>query len=119
MKSIDTFLSDVIILIECKQRIKTALSQETLAGFAYRIRDTNANQGIIVTTIGLQEGAKRIVNASKIAAIKLDYNSTSEDYIAQIANKIFVKKTEKIGLIVSGMVEKFDKNGNLVDRREF
>ena len=87
-----------LILVECKQRQYSTLPQESLAGFAYRVKDTGAYRGIVVTTIGLQDGAKKVAVAEKITEIKLNYTSTSENYIAQITNKIFIKRTEKINI---------------------
>lgn len=109
---------DKFVLVECRQRSKSTLSQESLAGFAYKIKDTNADYGIIVTTIGLQEGAKKVAKAEKITEIKLDYNSTSENYIAQITNQIFVKITDKIVLSDSIEIEVRNKDGNLIGRKK-
>lgn len=101
-----------LILVECRQRQYSTLSQESLAGFAYRVKDTGAYQGIVVTTIGLQDGAKKVAEAEKITEIKLDYTSTSENYIAQITNKIFIKRAEEIN--ISDSVELRDSNGKKI-----
>jgi len=82
-----------LVLVECKHRSKAALPQDSLAGFAYKIKDTNADHGIIVTTIGLQEGADKI------------------------ANQIFVKKTDNVRLVESFKAELYDSNGTLKDKR--
>jgi len=106
-----------LVLVECKHRSKAVIPQDSLAGFAYKIKDTNADHGIIVTTIGLQEGADKIAKAEKITVIKLDYNSTSDNYIAQIANQIFVKRTDNVRLVESFKAELYDSNGTLKDKR--
>jgi len=108
-----------LILVECRQRSNSKLSQESLAGFAYRVKDTGADRGIIVTTIGLQDGAKKVAGAEKITEIKLDYNSTSENYIAQITNQIFVKLTDRIKFSESLEIELRNSNGNLIDKRKY
>ena len=48
-----------IVIIECRRHTTRALSQESMAGLAYRIKDTRAKKGIIVSPIGLQKGAKK------------------------------------------------------------
>ena len=106
-----------LVLVECKHRSKAALSQDSLAGFAYKIKDAKADHGIIVTTIGLQEGAYKIAKSEGITVIKLDYNSTSDNYIAQITNQIFVKRTDNVRLVESFKAELCDSNGNLKDKR--
>ncbi len=45
-----------LVLVECRNKNKR-LPQEEVHGFAYRIQQTNAKRGIIVTPIGLQKGA--------------------------------------------------------------
>ncbi|GAX38799.1 restriction endonuclease [Nodularia sp. NIES-3585] len=83
------------ILVECKNW-KNTVSQETLGGFAYRIKDTDSEGGIIVTTIGLQEGASKIAQHEKITEIKLTIEITDydDDYIAKLSNQIFIKLTD-------------------------
>lgn len=85
-----------LVLVECKQRKTSALNQETIGGFAYRVNDTGADRGIIITTVGLQKGAKLVADAERITVIKLDYNATSENYIAEIADQLFLKVTDRI-----------------------
>lgn len=87
--------TEQLVLVECKKRSGSKISQETIGGFAYRIQDTGAERGILVTTIGIQEGAKKVANAAKITEIRLDINSTDENYIAQIANAFFAKLSIK------------------------
>ncbi len=99
-----------LVLVECKRRSKSTLPQKTLAELAYKIDDTDAARGIIVTTIGLQEGAKKIAKAEKITEIKLDLNATTENYIAQIANQIFIKNTDKLAVKEHLEIEVHDKS---------
>ena len=89
--------TDKIVLVECRYRSKEKLKQDSdLAGFAYRIRDTNADRGIIVTTIGLQEGAEKVAEYENITPIKLtiDIGNNSKNYIAELSTQIFEKGTE-------------------------
>ncbi|MEH2402937.1 restriction endonuclease [Nostoc sp.] len=82
-----------LVLVECRKK-KEPLSQEEVHGFAYRIQQTNAKRGIIVTTIGLQQGARIAADGAKIALIRLDGNSAKQEYIAKITQQIFVKVTD-------------------------
>ena len=85
-----------MVLVECKKRSTAKIPQETIGGFAYRIQDTGAEGGILVTTLGLQEEAQKVARAAKITEVRLDPNATSESYIAQIANNFFLKFTDRV-----------------------
>src|SRR5271157_2418146 len=47
-----------IVIIECRRYTTSKQNQEKIAGFAWKITDTNAQSGIIVSQLGLQRGAK-------------------------------------------------------------
>jgi len=108
-----------LILVECKQRSNSKLRQSDLAKLAYTIEDTGADRGIIVTTIGLQDGAKKIAGAEKITEMRVDPTSTSENYIAQITNQIFGKRSERVHISDSVELKLRNSNGNLIDRRKY
>src|SRR5690242_13674264 len=42
-----------IIIVECRRRTKARLSQESIAGLAFRITDTEAKGGIVVSPLEL------------------------------------------------------------------
>ncbi|OBQ17652.1 MAG: hypothetical protein AN488_18305 [Anabaena sp. WA113] len=86
------------ILVECKNW-KSTVSQETLGGFGYRIKNTDSEGGIIVTRIGLQKGAKKVAEYEKITVITLTIGITDydDDYIAKLSNQIFIKLSDTIG----------------------
>ncbi len=56
------------ILIECKQYRQRVATDDVL-NFVGRVRDIGAHKGIIVTTVGFQEGAKKIAEAAGIALV--------------------------------------------------
>ncbi len=66
------------------------MSFPKLAGLAYRISDTGAAGGIIVSPIGLQEGATRIAKAENIVPVLLDENGTRTDYVPHWLNKTMI-----------------------------
>jgi len=58
----------VLILAECK-KYRASVGNEDVLTFLGRIRDIGAGKGIIVTTVGYQEGAKRLAEANGIALV--------------------------------------------------
>lgn len=56
------------------------LEQNIVASFAYVIKDVGAKSGIIVTTLGLQDGAKQLARAENIGLIRLHHDSTNKNF---------------------------------------
>jgi hypothetical protein len=54
---------ETFVIIECRRHTTSKLKQEELGAIAYRINDTGAVGGIVVTPLGLQEGAEKIAKA--------------------------------------------------------
>jgi Restriction endonuclease len=81
---------DKFVIVECRRYPSSKLDQESVGGLAYRISDAGASGGIIVTPVGLQEGAARVAAAENITTVILDENSSSTDYIIKFLNKIKV-----------------------------
>lgn len=79
-----------LVLIECKHyssnkvksnKVKSnKVKQNVIAAFAYIIQDVEAKHGVVVTTLGLQSGAKQIAESENIGLIVLDYNSTDKNF---------------------------------------
>ena len=69
--SIETKLAGVsiIILVECKF-YKNAVQLSDVLEFAERISDIGAHKGILVTTVGFQEGCFRIARGHGIALVR-------------------------------------------------
>lgn len=82
--------SDSIVLIECKQFSRRRVSQGIVADLAYRITDTGAEGGIIVSPLGLQKGASHVANAEKIISVQLNFGASITQYILRFLNKIKV-----------------------------
>ena len=79
-----------IVLIECRRHTKSKLSQEQLGGLAFRIKDTGAKGGIIVSPLALQKGAKLVAAHANITHVILTAESTTTEYVMKFLNKIFV-----------------------------
>lgn len=77
-----------LLLVECRRKNRR-LPKEELGGFAYRIRDTGAKGGLIVTPIGLQQGARRIAAAENIIEVHLNPEATTDEYVMDVAGKLF------------------------------
>lgn len=94
------------IIIECRRYTSSKQKQEQIGGLAYRILDTQASGGIIVSPLGLQEGAAKIAKAENIQSIQLDENSTRTDYILKFLNQVFVGISDRITFSESILVIK-------------
>jgi hypothetical protein len=78
------------VIIECRRYTASKQKQEQVAGLAYRIIDTGAEGGIIVSPLGLQEGAAKVAAAENIQTVYMDENSTQTDYMVRFLNKTFL-----------------------------
>ena len=89
---------DIFLIVECRRYTKSKQSQENIAALAYRILDTGAEGGIIVSPLGVQSGARKIASAEKIYNVILYPNSTRSEYVLQFLNKIRMGFEDKIPL---------------------
>ena len=78
------------VIIECRRYTKAKQNQEKIGALAYRILDTSAAGGIVVSPIGLQAGAAKVASSEGIIHVHLDRNSTKQQYFLQFLNKLFV-----------------------------
>jgi hypothetical protein len=85
---------DGFVILECRRYTKSRQNQEHLAAIAYRIIDTGAKGGIIVSPLGLQEGARKIAEAENVVSVHLGENSTTKNYILGFLNKVFIGVTD-------------------------
>ncbi len=81
---------DGFLVIECRRYPSSRISQEEVGGIAFKITDTGAAGGILVTPVGLQAGAKHVAAHSNIREVTLDANSSTTDYVLKFLNQIFV-----------------------------
>lgn len=78
------------IIIECRHYKSSKQKQEHLGGLAYRIIDSGAQGGIIISPLGLQKGAKKIANAENIIEVKITEDSNMNEYLMQFLHKVMV-----------------------------
>ncbi len=85
-----------IMIIECRRHTTAKIDQEQLAALAYRIKDTGAKGGLIVSPLGLQKGAKKIAKAENIVSVELSEDATPESYLLKFLNKLFGKLSDGV-----------------------
>ena len=85
------------LIVECRRRTSRT-SQEQVAALAYRIGDTGAQGGILVTPVELQSGAKKIAEHEHIHHVILNKDSTTEAYVVEFLGKVFMGFRESLGV---------------------
>jgi 2-polyprenyl-3-methyl-5-hydroxy-6-metoxy-1,4-benzoquinol methylase len=88
------------IIVECRRYTTSKQRQEQMGGLAYRILDTGAAGGILVSPLGLQEGAAKVAGAENIQTVILSENSTTTNYLLQFLNIAFLGVTDQLGPVV-------------------
>lgn len=106
------------VIVECKRYTKSKVPQEVVAGLAFRISDTGANGGIIVTPLGFQEGAKKVAAHTGIHTVCLTQDSTRTDYVLQFLNKFCVGLSETVHIEEHLTITLIDRDGNAIELRE-
>jgi hypothetical protein len=104
-------------IVECRRYTTAKLAQEDVGAIAYRISDTGADGGIIVSPLDLQEGAKKVANAENLIHVTLDPESTTQEYVMRVLNKIFVGRHDTLTVTDSITATVYDKDSNDITRR--
>jgi Restriction endonuclease len=86
--------SEAIVIVECRRHTTTKEDQEQLGGLAYRIIDTGAEGGIVVSPLGFQSGAKKVAESENILHVELHEDSTPTEFSMRFLNQIFVSVAE-------------------------
>ena len=86
------------IIVECRRYTVSKQNHEKIGGLAYRIIDTGAEGGIVVSPLGLQEGAEKIAAAEDIQSVELRSDSTIYDYFLRFLNNVMVGVHDTIHL---------------------
>jgi hypothetical protein len=108
--------NDGFVIVEFRRYTTSRQSQEKMGGLAYRIIDTGAKGGIIVSPLGLQEGAAKIAATESVVNVILNENCNRYEYMMRFLNKIMVGVHDTIGVKDSVTFEVRDKDGNVVQR---
>ena len=107
------------VIVECRRYTTSRQSQERIGGLAYRIIDTGAEGGILVSPLGLQKGAKLVANAENIVSVLLDEQSNRYEYVLQFLDRIMVGLRDSVTITDALHVEVRDKDGKLVRRERY
>ncbi|MBM3825016.1 MAG: hypothetical protein FJ404_19395 [Verrucomicrobia bacterium] len=107
------------VIVECRRYTTSKQNQEKVGSLAYRIIDTGAVGGIIVSPLGLQEGAERVAAAENIVSLQLDADSTQHQYVLRFLNKVMVGLQDTISFKESLEIEVRDRDGNVVRRDRY
>lgn len=82
------------IIIECRRYTTSRQNQEKIGALAYRIMDTGAEGGIIISPLGIQEGAAKVASAEKIQSVQLHEESTAKKYLLSFLDRIMTGITD-------------------------
>ena len=102
------------VIIECRRYTTSRLNQESIAAIAYKIKDTGAEGGIVVSPLELQKGAKIIAEHEGIQHVILDPNSTTTDYILKFLNQIFIGVSDTVTLSDEAHIQ-IIRNGKVIE----
>jgi antitoxin component HigA of HigAB toxin-antitoxin module len=94
---------DGFVLIEIRQRSRK-INQESAAAIAYRIKDTGARSGIVVSPFGFQSGAQKIAAAENIVSMELDADSTVNQFVLKFLGRVMVGISGQQVTISSGIL---------------
>ena len=96
------------IIVECRRYTASRQNQEKLGSLAFRILDTGAAGGILVSPLGLQAGAAKVAVSENILEVKLDAESTPSDFALRFLGRMMVgasiEERVKMGMSVEAKV---------------
>ena len=100
---------DGFVIVECK-KYKDRVEAEKLEALAYRIMDAGADGGIIVSTMDLQAGAKKIAEGENIVRVQLNETCTEHSYVLRFLNRVMVGLQDQLTLTDKVTIEVVRKN---------
>lgn len=104
------------LIVECRRYTTSRLSQESVGALAYRIKDTGAEGGIIVSPLELQKGAKKIAEHEGIHHVILDPKSTTTDYMLKFLNQILIGISETVKITDKVHIQ-IIRDGKVIEER--
>ncbi len=86
------------IIIECKRHTTSRPNQGILGNLAWQIIDTGATGGIIVSPLGIQQGAQKIADKMDIISVQLNADCTAQEFVMQFLNRVMISHHETLTL---------------------
>lgn len=108
---------EAFLIVECRRYTKSRLNQESMAALSFRIQDTGAQGGLVVSPLELQSGAKKVAEFANIQHVTLDPKSTTSDYIMKFLNQIFVGVSDTVSVTDSVHIQVI-RDGKVIDERK-
>ena len=90
--------TEAFLIVECRRHTTSRQDQEQLGGLAYRIIDTSAQGGILVSPLGFQSGAEKVAQSESIVHVELHEDSTPTEFSMRFLNQLFVGIHERCDL---------------------
>jgi hypothetical protein len=84
-----TECGEAFVIVECRRYTTKLQEQEKVGALAYRIIDTGAAGGIVVSPLGLQTGAEKVACAERIVSVQLNEDSTPREFSMRFFSKLF------------------------------
>jgi hypothetical protein len=84
------------VIIECRRHTTQGLPQGQIAALAFQIQDTGAVEGIIVSPLPLQSGARKVAASQRIQEVQLYPDSTTTDYVLRFLQRTFIGVGDKL-----------------------
>jgi hypothetical protein len=106
---------EAFVIIECRRYTSSKQKQEQIGALAYRILDTRAAGGVVVSPLGLQEGAAKIAKAENIVNVQLGADSTRKDYMLRFLNQVFVCQSDTVRVTERVSVVKINEVGDITE----
>jgi len=78
------------VIVEFRRYTTSRQNQGKMGGLAYTIIDTGAKGGIIVSPMGLQEGAEKVAAAENVVNVILNENCNRHEYMIRFLNKLML-----------------------------
>lgn len=105
------------VIVEFRRYTTSRQKQGKIAQLAYSIIDTGAQGGIIVSPLGLQEGAEKIAASENVVNVILNENCDRYEYIMQFLNKVMIGVGDSMNTFKEALeLEVKDKDGKVVRR---
>jgi len=81
--------SNAFVVIECRRYTTSKLKQEGVAALAWRVQDVGASAALLVSPLGLQEGAAKVAASSSVYEVRLPAHATLEQFVLSFLGNLY------------------------------